>query len=242
MKDIILFHGSRGGIDGNITPISRIRCDFGKGFYMGTDIMQAKGIVSNDSEPYLYTLKLKLSEIPEDRILDLRNDNKWIYTILANRKKIPEFNDLPLAKNLLQMCNNYDIIIGTIADDSMSYVMDYFKDNLITNEVLERCLKTVDYGTQYVAKSEFACSKIEILDCQEITYDMVDEAKKYEAIKRTGNKTIVNELIAAHRGEGYYLQDIIKRELSNNSIFSKNYQDNNELKFIEEGVDDDYKR
>lgn len=29
MKDIILFHGSRGGIDGPIKPSSRIRCDFG---------------------------------------------------------------------------------------------------------------------------------------------------------------------------------------------------------------------
>ena len=42
MKDKILFHGSRGGIDGNIKPISRVRCDFGKGFYMGEDSNQAK--------------------------------------------------------------------------------------------------------------------------------------------------------------------------------------------------------
>lgn len=35
MKDIILYHGSKGGIKGNIKPISREFCDFGKGFYLG---------------------------------------------------------------------------------------------------------------------------------------------------------------------------------------------------------------
>ena len=34
---IILYHGSKSGINGPIAPISTDRCDFGKGFYMGTD-------------------------------------------------------------------------------------------------------------------------------------------------------------------------------------------------------------
>ena len=40
-KDIILYHGSRGGIDGDIAPISRARCDFGQGFYLGEEEKQA---------------------------------------------------------------------------------------------------------------------------------------------------------------------------------------------------------
>lgn len=37
MEDLILYHGSRGGIQGPIAPKSRSRCDFGfQGFYMGT--------------------------------------------------------------------------------------------------------------------------------------------------------------------------------------------------------------
>lgn len=37
---VTLYHGSGSGIRGAIAPISRERCDFGKGFYMGTDISQ----------------------------------------------------------------------------------------------------------------------------------------------------------------------------------------------------------
>ena len=36
-KRMILFHGSKSGIKGPIAPISRERCDFGKGFYMGNE-------------------------------------------------------------------------------------------------------------------------------------------------------------------------------------------------------------
>ncbi len=34
-ETVTLYHGSKSGIRGAIAPISRKRCDFGKGFYMG---------------------------------------------------------------------------------------------------------------------------------------------------------------------------------------------------------------
>ena len=117
MEDIILFHGSRGGIKDNIKPISRDRCDFGKGFYMGQDSRQAKALIINDSDPCFYTLKLKLSEIPENRILNLKDDKEWLYTILANREKVKEFNELNIAKEIKNKCKDYDIIIGPNATD-----------------------------------------------------------------------------------------------------------------------------
>ena len=38
---VLLYHGSRSGIKGPIAPISRERCDFGKGFYMGDGSLSA---------------------------------------------------------------------------------------------------------------------------------------------------------------------------------------------------------
>ena len=60
MKEITLYHGSKGGIVGNIEPNSRIRCDFGKGFYMGTKPEQAKTLVYHDAMPIFYTMQFKL--------------------------------------------------------------------------------------------------------------------------------------------------------------------------------------
>lgn len=31
---MILYHGSKSGINGNIQPLSQAECDFGRGFYM----------------------------------------------------------------------------------------------------------------------------------------------------------------------------------------------------------------
>lgn len=86
MKDIILYHGSRGGIEGNIKLESREKCDFGKGFYLGENPMQVRGLICGDSAPVFYEIRLKLTEIPEERILRLKGKD-WIYAVLANRKK-----------------------------------------------------------------------------------------------------------------------------------------------------------
>ena len=177
MKDMILYHGSRGGIEGDIRPSSRLRCDFGRGFYMGENPMQVKSLVTEDISPMFYTLKLKLSEIPEDKILVLE-DNEWLHAILSHRKKVPEFNQLEVSKYWLKELQKYDVIIGKIADDRMNAAMQRFTDYGLTDEGLIACLQSVDYGNQIVAKTPFACSKIEILSEREIFGKEADDIRE----------------------------------------------------------------
>lgn len=42
-----LYHGSKDRIRRAIAPVSRERCDFGKGFYMGTDRAQPLTLICN---------------------------------------------------------------------------------------------------------------------------------------------------------------------------------------------------
>ncbi|MCD8293792.1 MAG: DUF3990 domain-containing protein [Clostridia bacterium] len=42
---VILYHGSRSGLVGDIAPISRSMCDFGQGFYMGNNPAQPLTLV-----------------------------------------------------------------------------------------------------------------------------------------------------------------------------------------------------
>lgn len=46
-ETITLYHGSKSGIRGTIAPMSREHCDFGKGFYMGTDRTQPLTLICN---------------------------------------------------------------------------------------------------------------------------------------------------------------------------------------------------
>ena len=63
-SDIVtLYHGSKSGIYGATSPISRRQCDFGKGFYMGTDRTQPLTLICNYPNARLYTLSVDLSDL-----------------------------------------------------------------------------------------------------------------------------------------------------------------------------------
>lgn len=90
----VLYHGSRTGINGNIIfnhPLMGTNRDFGKGFYMGTNPLQVKTLIIRGECPTFYELKLKLSEIPEEKILKL-DGKRWAYFVLCNRNKLKEIN------------------------------------------------------------------------------------------------------------------------------------------------------
>lgn len=226
MNDIILYHGSRGGIEGKIKPISRPRCDFGKGFYMGTNPEQVQGLVAEDAEPYFYTLKLKLSEIPENKILNLY-DKEWIYTILANRKKINDFNCTEFASKWLKMLDNYDVIIGAIADDRMNEAMQRFTNYGLTDEGLIACLKSVDYGNQYVAKTNYACSKIEIISERMIMDNEIDNIAAYSFKKKQESRNVIEKMSIAYQRKGLYLNEFIDN-LKNKPILYNNHAEEEE--------------
>lgn len=45
---ITLYHGSKAVLQGAIAPIRRDRCDFGKGFYMGTEKVNSMTLFTLD--------------------------------------------------------------------------------------------------------------------------------------------------------------------------------------------------
>ena len=79
---IILHHGSKSGINGPIAPISTDRCDFGKGFYMGTDRNQPLTLICNYPEAKLYTLSVDLSDLKTVDI-DIGLDQALIHSLSA---------------------------------------------------------------------------------------------------------------------------------------------------------------
>ncbi len=62
-NQIILYHASKAGIIGPIAPISNSKCDFGKGFYMGTDPYQPLTLISDFEESKFYVMSLDLSNL-----------------------------------------------------------------------------------------------------------------------------------------------------------------------------------
>ncbi len=211
MKDITLYHGSRGGIVGDIQPCSRVRCDFGQGFYMGTKSEQAKTLICTDSDPILYTVNLKLSEINENNILVL-SDMDWAYYVLYNRGRLESVKNTEFYKSIANMGAEIDVIIGPIADDNMNVIMKQFANGDITDKALLECIRCINYGTQYVAKTKNACSHIEI--CLEESLDMTKfiEYQRYRNARKQESEQKVKVIKRQYRSEGKYLDQILEEQ------------------------------
>lgn len=217
MKDITLYHGSKGGIVGNIEPNSRIRCDFGKGFYMGTKPEQAKTLVYHDAMPIFYTMQFELSKIPKDRILTLK-DMPWALYVLYNRGRLETIKNTDLYQQIATLDKNKDVIIGPIADDNMNQVMRQFENGDITDKVLLECIRCINYGTQYVAKTKEACNCINIQLEENLDMSKYDEYQRYTNDRRAESIEKVKIIKRQYRGEGKYLDEILNMPNNQNIL------------------------
>jgi len=88
-ESVLLYHGSKSGITGAIKPISRAFCDFGRGFYMGTEKMQPLTLICNFPKAKLYTVKANLSGL---RVLEVEVGIDWALLIAYHRGKMEIVN------------------------------------------------------------------------------------------------------------------------------------------------------
>jgi len=65
-----LYHGSREGLTGPIRPRSRAACDFGKGFYLGTDSTQPLTLICRSARSTLYACDLGLDVLLFKELLE----------------------------------------------------------------------------------------------------------------------------------------------------------------------------
>lgn len=208
---LVLYHGSRGGIDGDIAPASRNRCDFGKGFYMGTNADQAKSLISNDPDPVFYTLKLDIGNIPRENIIEL-SGMEWAFFVLYNRKKLEEIKGTALYSRCRDLAKGKDLIIGPIADDAMNETMNRFLKGDITDKAFLESIRAIDYGIQYVAKTEKACRCIGIMSERDLTGTELSEAVSLANERRTEGHRVAEEIQRKFRREGRYFDEILKSQ------------------------------
>ena len=204
-----LYHGSRGGIKGTIKPVSRERCDFGPGFYMGTNPDQAKSLVANDPAPFFYRLHLDLLRIPESRRLELK-DMDWAYFVLYNRGRLESAAGSGFYQKYQHLGDDKDIIIGPIADDAMNESMNRFLNNQITDKAFLESIRAINYGIQYVAKTAEACSHISILSETKLYGKELEDSILLSDRRRKEGRRIADQMQLKFRREGKYFDELLQ--------------------------------
>lgn len=206
-ETVILYHGSKSGIRDKIAPISREHCDFGKGFYMGTDRTQPLTLICNYPNAKIYTLSVNLSDL---KILDVEVGLDWALLVAYNRGKMENVKHSAIYHRFTNLSNGCDMIIGYIANDRMFVVLDRFFNGEITDMALINSLSALKLGKQYVALTKKACKQIEILDEHELTENDRDKLKRESEANRSKGITMAEEICRKYRREGRFFDEILK--------------------------------
>lgn len=128
-----LYHGSNLKIENPVIFDSKRALNFGKGFYLTTDLEQAKKwsiLMTRRRECGIPTVSVfEYNDNNNLKILRFCCANKeWLHFITNNRKMINDSND-------------YDVVIGPVANDNtMSVINLYLSGEYDENEALKRLL------------------------------------------------------------------------------------------------------
>ena len=202
----ILFHGSKSGLKGKIRPLSRDRCDFGAGFYMGTEPLQPLTLICDYEKSVFYIVSVPENDL---RKIEVLADIDWAMLIAYHRGRMEEIAGTELYKKYAEMDKGYDIIIGKIANDRMFYVLDSFFQGNVTDIALIKSLSALQLGSQYVAVTQKACDAICIE--KEVPLFWMERQILKEASEKNRQKGIefANQICKDYRREGKYFDEII---------------------------------
>lgn len=207
----VLYHASKSGIIGDIKPISRNKCDFGSGFYMGTEPLQPLTLVCNERSPVFYTLSFDMSEL---KVLYVGAGIEWAMLIAYYRGYMDYAVGTPVYDHYAHLADGYDVISGCIANDRMYQVLPNFFDGNITDTALLGSLSALQLGYQYVAISPNACTKIQILEERPLHPLELLILRDTSAARRKEGLTLADRIVREHRRDGRYFDEIMEGKIT----------------------------
>ena len=207
---VLLYHGSKSGLVGDIAPISREKCDFGKGFYMGTTPEQPLTLICDFEESKFYVVSIDISEL---RATEVPADIDWAMIVAYHRGRMEKIKGTNLYAKYSSMTSDKDLAIGSIANDRMFYVIDNFFLENITDIALVSSLSALQLGKQYVALTEKACKAIKVEKEIELSFFEKKVLRKVNESNRQKGIELANEICKSHRREGKFFDEILDEAL-----------------------------
>ena len=204
---ILLYHGSKSGIEGKIEPKSRPQCDFGKGFYMGTDPSQALTLICDYDKSKFYIVSVDLSDLDT---IEVPADIEWAMLVAYHRGRMEKIKGTALYEKYRKMADNKDLVIGSIANDRMFYVIDNFFIGNVTDAALVGSLSALQLGKQYVAVTQKGCDAVQIEAEVEISHLERLFMKEVAEANRVKGVYLANDICKNYRREGLFFDEILE--------------------------------
>ena len=203
---ILLYHGSKSGIVGDIAPKSREMCDFGKGFYMGTEPGQPLTLICDFEKSKFYIVSIDTNALDT---VEIKADLDWAMLVAFHRGRMDKIKGTAFYEKYSRIDAGKDLVIGSIANDRMFYVLDNFFMGNITDMALVNSLSALKLGKQYVATTEKACAAVRIE--REIPLSMMERRFLQDESDANRQKGIAlaNDICKNYRREGNFFDEIL---------------------------------
>ena len=203
---VLLYHGSKSGIEGTIEPKSRKQCDFGKGFYMGTDPDQTLTLICDYEKSKFYIVSVSTENLA---LIEVPADIDWAMLVAYHRGKMEKIDGTPFYNKYRDMTQDKDLIIGNIANDRMFFVIDNFFVGNVTDMALVNSLSVLQLGKQYVVISQKGCDAVRIEAEVELFYLERLFIKEIAEENRARGISLANDICKNYRREGMYFDEIL---------------------------------
>ena len=174
---------------------------------MGTEPYQPLTLISDFEESKFYVISLDLTDL---RVLEVSPGIEWAMLVAFNRGKMDEARGTALYDHYAQMAKGYDVIVGSIANDRMFYVLDNFFVGNITDKALVMSLSALQLGRQYVAITDKACkqavveTEIEFSHLERVFLRDLSESNRVKGVN------LANDICRDYRREGKFFDEILK--------------------------------
>lgn len=203
---IILYHGSKSGINGMIEPKSRKQCDFGTGFYMGTEPNQALTLICDYEKSKFYIVSINTDNLNH---IEVQPNIDWAMLVAYHRGKMEKIKGKTFYNKYRDMTANKDLVIGNIANDRMFFVIDNFFVGNITDAALVNSLSALQLGKQYVAVSQKGCNAVRIETEINLSYLERLYIKDVAEENRARGIHLANDICKNYRREGMFFDEIL---------------------------------
>ena len=203
---ILLYHGSKSGIVGEIAPKSREMCDFGKGFYMGTDPGQPLTLICDFEKSKFYVVSVDMKNLDT---IEIKAELDWAMLVAYHRGRMEQIKGTALYDKYSKIDAGKDIVIGSIANDRMFYVLDNFFTGVITDMALVNSLSALKLGKQYVATTEKSCAAVRIE--KEIPLSLLERRflQDESDANRQKGVSLANDICKNYRRNGKFFDEIL---------------------------------
>lgn len=205
---VLLYHGSKSGIIGKIEPKSRSQCDFGKGFYMGSDPNQALTLICDYDKSKFYIVSVDTTNL---NTIEVPADIDWAMLVAYHRGRMETIKGTPLYEKYRKMSKDKDIIIGSIANDRMFFVIDNFFIGNITDAALVGSLSALQLGKQYVAVTQKGCDAVQIEAEVELSHLERLYIQEVAEANRAKGVSLANSICKNYRREGLFFDEMLER-------------------------------